>query len=82
MPEDEDPTEYSSPACMLHEIDPAYAGLTPPAPPEGVAAWRKGRREELIAARLTIPADTRAAYSQAIADALDRELDHIAGKNG
>lgn len=82
MPDDEDdnPAEYASPACMLHEIDPAYAGLTLPAPPEGVLAWRKARREELIAARLAIPADTRAAYSQAISDALDRELDDIAGK--
>jgi 5-formyltetrahydrofolate cyclo-ligase len=81
MPHDEDdnPGDYSSPACMLHEIDPAYAGLAPPAPPEGVPAWRKARREELIAARLAIPAETRTACSQAIADALDRELDDIAG---
>jgi 5,10-methenyltetrahydrofolate synthetase len=82
MSDDEDgsPGEYTSPACLLHEIDPAYAGLTPPAPPEGVSAWRKVRREELIAARLAIPADTRAACSQAIADALDRELGDVAGK--
>jgi 5-formyltetrahydrofolate cyclo-ligase len=80
MPEDEDPTEYSSPACTLHEIDPAYAGLTRPAPPEGVATWRRSRREELIAARLEIPADTRSSYSEAIAGALDRELDDIEGK--
>ena len=77
---DNSPAEYASPACMLHEIDPAYAGLTPPAPSEGVPAWRKARREELIAGRLAIPADTRALHSQAIADALDRELGDISGK--
>ena len=78
--ENDSPNEYSSPACMLHEVDPAYAGLSPPAPPEGVPAWRKARREELISARLAIPADTRTAHSDAIAAALDRELDDVAGK--
>jgi len=48
--------------------------------PEGGAGWRKARREGLIAGRLAIPADTRAAHSQAIADALDRELGDVAGK--
>jgi 5,10-methenyltetrahydrofolate synthetase len=82
MPEDEDDSrsEYSSPACMLHEVDPAYSGLAPPAPPEGIPAWRKARREALIATRLAIPAETRSAHSQAIANALDRELDDLAGK--
>lgn len=82
MPDDErdELAEYSSPACMLHEIDPAYAGLSPPTPAEGVPAWRKARREALIAARLAIPAETRIAHSQAIAEALDRELGEIAGK--
>jgi hypothetical protein len=28
---DETPGPYASPACSLHEIDPAYAGLTVPA---------------------------------------------------
>jgi 5-formyltetrahydrofolate cyclo-ligase len=81
MPDDsQTQDDLSSPACMLHEIDPVYAGLTPPAPPEGVSAWRKSRREALIAARLAIPPDERSAHSQAIADALDRELGDVAGK--
>ena len=82
MPDDEElsPQEYSSPACLLHEIDPVYAGLAPPAPSEGIGAWRKAERERLIAARLAIPADTRAAHSQAIADALDCELGDIDGR--
>lgn len=81
MPKNDDvPAEYSSPACMLHDIDPAYAGLAPPEPPEGVPAWRKAQREERIAARLSIPAETRTLHAQAIADALDRELGDVAGK--
>lgn len=48
--------------------------------PEGGAGWRKARREELIAGRLAISVDTRAAHSQAIADALDRELGDVGGK--
>ena len=47
---------------------------------EGGAGWRKARREELIAGRLAIPADRRAAHSQAIAEALDRALGDVAGK--
>lgn len=27
---EEEPGPYASPACSLHEIDPAYAGLTVP----------------------------------------------------
>src|SRR5690606_36568773 len=75
MPEDIDiPAEYASPACLMHEIDPVYAGLdqAPAPPPEGVAAWRKARREDLIAARLAIPAETRTAHSHAIGEALDK----------
>lgn len=82
MPDDREdiPAEYSSPACSLHEIDPVYTGLAPPEPAEGVYAWRKGRREELITARLAVPADTRAAHSEAIAHALDREFGIIEGR--
>ena len=28
--DDAEPGEYASPACFLHELDPAFAGLTPP----------------------------------------------------
>jgi 5,10-methenyltetrahydrofolate synthetase len=82
MPDDEElnSREYSSPACLLHEIDPVYAGLAPSEPPEGVGAWRKAERERLIAGRLAFPAETRAAHSRAIADALDRELADIDGR--
>lgn len=81
MPDDdESPGDYASPACAMHQIDPAYAGLTQPAPPEGVAAWRKARREDMIAARLAIPAETRSAHADAIAATLDRELGDLSGK--
>lgn len=34
--EDDTPHAYASPACFMHEIDPAYFGL--PGPPENDAA--------------------------------------------
>jgi 5-formyltetrahydrofolate cyclo-ligase len=81
MPHDHDvPDDYASPACMLHEIDPAYSGLAPPEPQEGVPVWRKAQREERIAARLAIPAETRSQHGHAIAAALDRELGDVSGK--
>lgn len=35
----DDPTpEFASPPCFLHEIDPAYSGLSPANPQEADAA--------------------------------------------
>ncbi|SHJ75673.1 hypothetical protein SAMN02745194_03301 [Roseomonas rosea] len=34
-PDEEEPAEYASPACFLHELSPEFAGLTPAAPPPG-----------------------------------------------
>ncbi len=36
----EEPGEYASPACFLHELDPGFAGLTP-APAAKPARRRK-----------------------------------------
>jgi 5-formyltetrahydrofolate cyclo-ligase len=44
-----------------------------------LADWRKLERERLIAARLALPADYRAAQDQAIAGELDREIPSRAG---
>lgn len=46
-----------------------------------IARWRKGERERLIAARLTIPAEERASLSAKIAHALDALLADVAGKS-
>lgn len=70
MDEDDKPASLASPACLLHEVDPAYAGLPDPAEPRDwpqVNRWRKAERERLIAARFAMPAERRAAFGAAIA---------------
>lgn len=70
MDDDDKPASLASPACFLHEVDPAYAGLPDPTDPRDwpqVHRWRTAERERLIAARLAMPAGTRAAFGEAIA---------------
>lgn len=55
MADDDAPPSFSSPACFLHEVDPAYAGL--PDPPDmtawaDVKLWHTSERQRLIAERL------------------------------
>src|SRR5688572_2607338 len=44
-----------------------------------IARWRKAERERLIAARLAIPADARAAMSTTIAAQLDAIVGDLSG---
>ena len=37
-PDEEEPVEYASPACFLHELSPEFAGLSPPPPPGAEAS--------------------------------------------
>jgi hypothetical protein len=37
-PDEEEPVEYASPACFLHELSPEFAGLAPPPPPGAEAS--------------------------------------------
>jgi 5,10-methenyltetrahydrofolate synthetase len=63
---------YASPLCFMHELDPATG--TPgfdAAEWRDVARWRKAERERLIAARLTVSADARAAMTVQIAAGID-----------
>jgi 5-formyltetrahydrofolate cyclo-ligase len=53
--------------------------MTDPQDAHAVASWRKLERERLIAARLALPADYRAAQAQAIARELDRQIPVSAG---
>ena len=53
--------------------------MSEPHDTHAVASWRKLERERLIAARLALPADYRAAQSQAIARELDRRIPAVAG---
>jgi 5-formyltetrahydrofolate cyclo-ligase len=45
-----------------------------------IARWRKTERDRLIAARLAIPADERAALSTRIAETLDAIVGDVAGR--
>ena len=45
-----------------------------------IMAWRKAERERLIAARLALPAQTRADMSAAIADGLDATIGDVSGR--
>ncbi len=75
--EHSDTKGYSSPACMMHELDPAFTGHAETLPAAGAAQdwdevrlWRKVKRAVLIERRLAIPAAERATQSEAIAAAL------------
>ncbi|MGX8007636.1 5-formyltetrahydrofolate cyclo-ligase [Mesorhizobium sp. ORM8.1] len=75
---DDDPAQYASPPCFMHELDPEYrAPLTEWA---DVRRWRKAERERLIGARLAVSADVRAAMSTRIAEGLDARIGDIAGR--
>ena len=57
------PSEFASPACALHEVDPAYSGL-----PLDVPAWRRRERERLLALRTALPlAERRALTARLVA---------------
>ena len=77
--QDDEPDAYASPACLAHEVGPAYMGL----PPEGgpaLNAWRKGERERLITLRLSLPQAERQAAGEAIASHLEARIGGFAGK--
>ncbi len=75
------PREYASPACYMHEVDPAYFGLAPPDPVPGpeLMRWRKAERERLIAARLALSAEERAGHTRRIVEGLDALVGDPAG---
>ena len=76
---EDEPREYASPACFLHEVDPDYYGIVSAGSHDNVLRWRKGERERLIARRLTIPAERRADSASRIVANLNRLLPDLAG---
>ncbi len=79
---DEDPAGvFASPPCFLHEVDPAYSGLTTidARQAQDVARWRKAERARLIAARLQIGSAAKTRQDAAIADGLRRLLHEARG---
>ncbi len=79
--EDEAPAGYASPPCYMHELDPAYAGLSAVDARQwsDVKRWRKAERERLIAERLAIDAARRGQYGECIAEGLDQAIGDVAG---
>ncbi len=75
--EDDNASEYASPACFIHEVDPAYFGLSPVGSllqHEDVMRWRKSERARLIGERLEISAGARKCNSGRIAEQLDTAI--------
>lgn len=71
---------FASPACLLHEVDSAYAGLAhTPLSDRDVYAWRKTERVRLIAARQALSAEERTARAQTVARHLDTVVPRAAG---
>ena len=74
---------YASPPCFMHELGGEQAAFTPS---DATAAadlrrWRKSDRERLVAARLELPADTRASYAKIICEKIDKLVGDYAGKS-
>jgi 5,10-methenyltetrahydrofolate synthetase len=70
---------FASPACSMHEVDPAYTGLEPVDPAVALKRWRKAERERLLAERLAIAAERRTAHSRRIAAGLDTLIGDLSG---
>ena len=79
--ETDDFGQYASPPCFLHELQDGFAPTeSDPQAAADIRRWRKAERERLIAARLAVPADIRAAHGQAIAAKLDALLGDLSGR--
>ncbi|MBZ9794235.1 5-formyltetrahydrofolate cyclo-ligase [Mesorhizobium sp. ES1-4] len=76
--DDQGLAHHASPPCFTQELEPELRA--PPSDWTDVRRWRKAERERLIAARLAVSADVRAAMSQRIAEGLDRIVGEIAGR--
>lgn len=77
--DDEQPAQYASPPCFMHELDPEFRAGPAPEWPD-VRRWRKAERARLIESRLAISADARTAMAGLIAQGLDQVAGDVAGK--
>lgn len=80
---DDTPRAFASPACLLHEIDPVYAGLADPPDMEAwadIERWRTSERQRLIAERLAVPVEVRTAAGEAITAHVLAEIGDVEGR--
>lgn len=86
MKKPENPQDgYASPACLAHEIDPAYSGPSTMDIDQArdVARWRKSTRIELLAARKFLSVADHIAYSDQLSTHLATLLqDRFDGARG
>jgi 5-formyltetrahydrofolate cyclo-ligase len=71
--------DAGSAPCFLHELDSAGSPRVDPRQAQDVSRWRKAERARLIAARLALDPEYRAAQTLAIADELDRLVPRTPG---
>lgn len=77
--DNEGATQYASPPCFMHELNPDFSPVQTESWPE-IARWRKAERTRLIEARLALPAEMRAAMSERIAQGIDAIIGNVAGR--
>lgn len=79
--DDDIPPTFASPPCLMHELDPAYAGLSSDRSIcADVRRWRTSKRARLIAQRLAISPDLRAACEAQIVSRLLAEIGRVRGR--
>ena len=74
--------QYASPPCFMHELEPGFRqeAAADAQMAADVARWRKAERERLIARRLAVSAETRAAHAAVISEKLDHEIGALDGR--
>ncbi len=80
--DDDHPATCASPPCFMHEVDPAYMGLSDIVDPRqraDIMRWRKVERERLTKERLAIPGDVRRAHGERISANLEDAIGGVAG---
>jgi len=82
--EDDDYTgTFASPPCFMHEVDPAYMGISDTADARqrtDVKRWRKAERARLIGDRLAMAAATRRWHDTRISESLEAAIGHVDGQ--
>lgn len=76
----DEPVEYASPPCFMHELEPDFR-IEPSrsdAWPD-ISRWRKAERKRLIEERLTLDADERRNRSDRVASTLDERIGKTRG---
>ncbi|MDL2398756.1 5-formyltetrahydrofolate cyclo-ligase [Rhizobium mayense] len=78
---DDASSEFASPACLMHEIQPASSGSSAnEAAPSDIPAWRKTERQKLIDERKSLLSAQREEFTRLIANYLNHVVTDVAGR--